>query len=92
MGKVCLNLLKRIEYNSNDFKWISRKVLNLIEKRKVVKNRLSHLNAQVKKKSIINNYSHITMQDIPKRLRKYWKSLKHKINNLDKQPKKLKID
>ena len=74
-----------LKYNSNNFKWLSNKVLNLLEKRKEIKNNLSHLISQIKRKRKRKQKGPLTITDIPRRLRKYWKSLKHKINKLDKQ-------
>ena len=86
----CINIFGFKTYNSNNFQWISKKVLDLIDTRKQVKNKLSHLIAQLKKKQNISSTAQLKENDIPKETRKYWKYLKSKINKLDKQIKEKK--
>ena len=83
--EACIETFGFRKYNSNEFQWLSKKVLNLIEQRKQIKNKISHLIAQLKKQRKIKQTNRLTTANIPRRLRKYWKSLKHKINKLDKQ-------
>ena len=81
-------------YNSNNFNWVSKKVMNLIEQRKKIKNQLSHLIAQLKRKSkaMITTITQLFNSNIPRRLKKYWKSLKNRIHKLDKKIHKNKQD
>ena len=74
-------------YNSKDFNTLSKKVINLMSDRKKKMNKLSHLIYQLKKKA---KYKYKTTKElfksnIPKGIKKYWKSLKNKINKLSKK-------
>ena len=81
-------------YNSKNFNTLSKKVIKLMNNKKIVSNKLSHLIRQLKKKS---KYRYKSVKDlfksnIPKYIKKYWKSLKRKINKLNKKIYKSKED
>ena len=46
----CIDTFGFKKYNGNNFQWLSKKVLDLLEKRKKIQNNLSHLVSQVKRK------------------------------------------
>ena len=77
------------KYNSQAFKWISKKVLNLIEQKKKVCHQLSHLIAQLKRKM---KTAIIVVANIPRKLRIYWKKLKNKVHKFDKRIFRAKQD
>ena len=74
-------------YNSKDFNTLSNKVIKLMDKRKIFKNKLSHLIHQLRRKSKFKNKTtkQIFKSNISRYIEKYWKSLKNKINKLNKK-------
>ena len=70
-------------YNSKDFNTLSNKVIKLMDKRKIFKNKLSHLIHQLRRKSKFKNKTtkQIFKSNISRYTKKHWKSLK--INKLN---------
>ena len=76
-------------YNDHQYKWVTNKLLNLIEKKKKLKRKFSRLMRQIKRKTKMNI---IIVSNIPRKLRIYWKKLKNQINKVSKQIQKNKVD
>ena len=81
-------------YNSNNFNYMTKKMMVLIDEKRKLKNKLSHLIYQIKRKckKQFNSTLELFRSNIPKRLKKYWKRLKNKINKIDKKMYKSKQD
>ena len=81
-------------YNSKNFNILSKKVIDLMSNRKKIMNQLAHLIRQLKKKSKnkFKTTKEIFKSNIPKYIKKYWKSLKNKINKLNKRIYRSKED
>ena len=75
-------------YNSNEFKWISKKVLRLLDDKKKWKNKLSHLIAQTKRKLGLKGVKTAMgniRKNISRNIKQKWKQIKHKIQKLNKK-------
>ena len=81
-------------YNVKDFNYLTKKMSKLIDDKRKLSNQLSHLIYQIKRKSKkkFRSIVELSKSNIPKRLKKYWKRLKNKINKINKKIFKSKQD
>ena len=81
-------------YNVKNFNYLTKKMSKLIDDKRKLSNQLSHLIYQIKRKSKkkFRSIVELSRSNIPKRLKKYWKRLKNKINKINKKIFKSKQD